>query len=155
MYRLLVAVIIVTSLAVTKVRAEECTPLSYETLVLEARSADESREWDKSVELYRTMLADCPELLKGADLVKAYDALAVGLLMQENPSAAIDTALKCLELDAKYNACMMTAAQASYNLGDKDRAIGYAREAAGIVYDDYSNAVAIAAKDFLRKVGAK
>jgi tetratricopeptide (TPR) repeat protein len=156
MYRLMVTVILATVLAGTTARAEECPASQYEDMVLAARSADSGREWDKSVELYRKMLADCRSLLTGSDLVKAYDALAVGLLMQGNPSAAIDAAAKCLEQDAKYNACLMTAAQASYDLGDRERAVGFAREAVEIGgYDDYSNAVAIAAKDFLKKVGAK
>lgn len=156
MSRISIAVIFSALIAVSAAWAEECTTLSYGTLVLEAKSADESREWGKSVELYRKILADCQPLLTDADQAKAHDALAVGLLMQGNHSAAVATAIKCVELDAKYNACLMTAAQASYELGDRERAIGFAREAVAIGgYDDYSNAVAIAARSFLRKVGDK
>lgn len=156
MCRLFLAIFLATVITITTARAEECPASRYEGVVLEARSADAAREWDKSVALYRTLLSDCQPLLTGTDLVKAYDALSVGLLMQGNPSAAIDTAAKCLEMDPRYNACLMTSAQASYDLGDKERAIGFAREAVETGgYDDYSNAVAIAAKDFLKKVGAK
>lgn len=156
MYRLLVAVILATLLAGSIAWAEKCPEASYKALVLEARSADAGRQWDKSVELYRKMLNDCPDLLTDTDLVKAYDALAVSLLMSGNPSAAIDTAAKCLEQDARYNSCLMTAAQASFNLGDKERAISFAKEAIEIGgYDDYSSATVIVAKDFLKKVGTK
>ncbi len=154
MYRLIAVVIFATMLAASMAGAEECPAPRYEKLILEARAADIGRQWGRSVELYGTMLSDCPDLLTGADLVKVYDALSVAQLMQGNPSGAIDTAAKCLEQDSKYNACMMTAAQASYELGDRERAIAFAREAAEIgVNDEYSNAVAIVAKDFLRKVG--
>lgn len=156
MYRFLIVAVIATIINSAMVRAEDCPETRYEGLIIEARSADGSRQWDRAVDLYRIMLADCSALLTGGDLVKAYDALAVGLLMQGNPGAAIETATKCLELDGRYNACMMTAAQASYELGDKERAVGFAREAVEIgSYDDYSNAVVIAARDFLKKVGTK
>ncbi len=90
------------------------------------------------------------------DLVKVYDSLSVGLLMQEQFTQAIDMAKKCIEQDRKYNACMMTAAKAYYNLGDVGMARDYAREAVEVgSYDDYAAAVVIYAKDFLKKLEKK
>lgn len=153
MYRYLVGVSIVLLLAVTPLYAAECTVQSYAALVLEGKSADEGRQWEKSVDIYSRMLAECSPLIDPADLVKAYDALAIARLMTENYPAAIETAQKCLELDNRYNSCMMTAAKGYEGLGDREMAISFARSAVEVGgYDDYSAAVAIYAKSYLKKM---
>jgi Tfp pilus assembly protein PilF len=97
------------------------------------------------------MLADCRTLIKTGDLAKAYDALAVAQMMQENYSAAIESAKKCLDHEPRCNACMMTAAKAYEGLGDRSMSLEYARSAAAVEpYDEYSAAVGILAKDFLK-----
>jgi len=153
MYRYLAAVIFVI-LSVLPAMADDCTIHTYETLVSEAKNADTGRDWGTSVAAYTRMLDECAPLINAADLVKTYDALAVALMMNENYSAAIDNAKKCLELDNRYNSCMMTAARSYENLGDLDMAISLARSAVEVGgYDDYSSAVVILAKDFLKKQG--
>ena len=156
MYRFLAAVLLATLGLTSVARAEECTATVYEGLVVEAKNADNNRQWNRSVELHRLLLDDCRSRLEGGELVKVYDALAVGLLMQEQYTAAIDTAKNCLAEDSRYNACMMTAAKAYENLGDREMAMQFAREAIEIgAYDDYSAAVVIYAKDFLKKLEKK
>lgn len=153
MYRLVIALILAATSMTGIARAEECTAKVYEGLVIEAKNADANRLWNSSVELYRRILDDCRPMMAEGDLVKLYDALAVGLLMQENHGEAIDIAKKCLEQDGRYNACMMTAAKAYEGLGDNAMAIQFAREAVEVGgYDDYSAAVVIYAKEFLRKM---
>jgi len=153
MYRYLAAVLFII-LNVCPAAAEECTVQTYGSLVTEVKSADAGRDWVRSVEIYRQLLADCASLINAVDLVKTYDALAVALMMNENYSAAIDNAKKCLELNNRYNSCMMTASRSYENLGDIDLAISYARSAVEVGgYDDYSAAVVILAKDFLKKRG--
>jgi tetratricopeptide (TPR) repeat protein len=137
----------------TTVCANECSVADYDALVVEGKSAASGREWGRSVELYSRMLGDCRSLISDADVAKAYDALSVGQLMQEQFSAAIDSAGKCLEADSRYNACMMTAAKAYESLGDKEKAEEYARAAMAVEpYDDYSAAVGIYARDFLKRL---
>jgi len=153
MYRYLAAVFIVI-LNVFPAVAEECTVQTYGSLVTEAKRADAGRDWATSVEIYKRMLADCILLINAADLVKTYDALSVALMMNENYSAAIDTAKKCLELNNRYNSCMMTASRSYEKLGDIDMAISYARSAVEVGGDDdYSVAVVIPAKGFPKRTG--
>lgn len=153
MQRYLASVIFLL-LNVFPVMADECTVNSYGSLVIEAEGADDSRSWGKSVAIYNRLLSECAALINAADLVKTYDALSVAQMMNENYSAAIDTAKKCLELDQRYNSCMMTASRAYEKLGDLDMAISFARSAVEVGgYDDYSSAVVILAKDFLKKQG--
>jgi len=151
MYRYLAAVFFVI-LNVFPAVAEECTVQTYGLLVTEAKSADAGRDWATSVEVYKRMLGECALLINAADLVKTYDALSVAIMMNENYSAAIDTAKKCLELSNRYNSCMMTASRSYEKLGDIDMAISYARSAVEVGgYDDYSAAVVLLAKDFLKR----
>jgi len=153
MYRYL-AVIILVLLNVFPARADDCTVQAYGNLVTEAKNADTGHDWSASVGTYTRLLSDCASLINAADLVKTYDALSVALMMNENYSAAIDNAKKCLDLDNRYNSCMMTAARSYEKLGDLDMAINFARSAVEVGgYDDYSSAVVILAKDFLKKQG--
>lgn len=148
------ATLILFLLNISPLWAQECTLQSYGSLVSAAKTADQEHQWGRSVELYREMLGECPSLIPSADLVKTYDALSVALMMNENYSAAIDNAKKCLELDNRYNSCMMTASQSYEKLGDLDMAISFAQAAVEVGgYDDYSSAVVILAKDFLKKQG--
>ena len=153
MYRYLSGAIFAVLLTITPLHAAECTVQIYSTLVSESRSADEGRQWDKSVEIYSRLINECATMIKPADLVKAYDALSIARLMTENYSAAIETAQKCLELDNKFNSCMMTAAKGYEGLGDRDMAISFAKSAVEVGgYDDYSSAVVIFAKSYLQKM---
>jgi tetratricopeptide (TPR) repeat protein len=153
MHRYLAAVIFVIILGAAPLFAENCTPQSYKSLVSEGKAADEAHQWDNSVKVYSRILSECAPLVNKVDLVKAYDALSVAQLMNENYSAAIDNAKKCLELDNRYNSCMMTAAKGYESLGDKDMAISFARSAVEVgAYDEYSSAVVILAKDFLKRL---
>lgn len=156
MRRIIAVLFFVVICAAAPAGAEPCTSSVYEGLVQEAKSADSSREWDRSVELYQKMLGECRELVPVSDVAKVHDGLSVGLLMQGNYTAAIDEAKLCLQQDGKYNACMMTAAKGYENLGDREMAIKYATEAveAGN-YDEYSAATVIYAKEFLRKLEKK
>jgi len=132
--------------------AAECTLPQYDALVADGKAAATGREWGRSVEIYSRILGDCRPVVPEIDLAKAYDALSVGQLMQENYTAAIDSANKCLEYDGRYNACMMTAAKACEALGDRDRALEFARSAAAVEpYDEYSAAVVILARDYLKR----
>lgn len=152
MHRYLAMAICGLMLTAAPLFAEVCTTQTYSSLVLEGKGADEGRQWDKSVDVYSRILGGCASLVSSADQVKAYDALSVAQLMKENYSAAIESAKKCLELDNRYNACMMTAAKAYEGLGDKETAISYARSALDAGgYDEYSTAVAILANDFLKR----
>jgi len=133
--------------------AADCSVPQYDSLVLEGKSAAEGREWGRSVEIYSRILGDCRSLVGENDFARAYDALSFGQLMQENYTAAIDGAKKCLEHERRYNACMMTAAKASEAIGDRSMALEYARSAVEVEpYDDYSAAVVIYARDFLKKL---
>jgi tetratricopeptide (TPR) repeat protein len=153
MNRYLAAVILVL-LNVSPLLAEECTIQSHGTLVSAAKAADQEHQWGRSIELYQEILRECTSLTISADLVKTYDALSVALMMSENYSAAIDQAKKCLELDNRYNSCMMTASRSYEKLGDLEMAISFAQAAVKVGgYDDYSSAVVILAKDFLKKQG--
>jgi tetratricopeptide (TPR) repeat protein len=137
---------------VLPLQAEECTEQSYGALVSAAKRADEGHLWSSSVELYNKLLRDCPARINSADYAKIYDALAVAELMSENYPAAIAQAKRCLDFDSRCNSCMMTAAKAYEGLGDADMAISYAKTAVEVGgYDDYSAAVVILAKDFLKK----
>jgi tetratricopeptide (TPR) repeat protein len=156
MYRCVLILILAVTCLTGIARGEECTRKSYEGLVSEAKNADANRLWSDSVSLYRRILDECPGQLVEGDRPKLYDALAVGLLMQAQYGEAIDTAKKCIELDGRYNACMMTAAKAYESLGDRAMAEQFAREAIEVGgSDDYSAAVVIYAKDFLKKLGQK
>ncbi|HZV82674.1 MAG TPA: hypothetical protein VFF53_10965 [Geobacteraceae bacterium] len=156
MYRFVFALIFAASCMTGVARAEECTDKVYEGLVLEVKNSDANRLWDNSVELSRRILDECQPRMAEGDLVKLYDSLSVGLLMQEKYGEAIDTAKKCIEQDPRYNACMMTAAKAYESLGDRTMAEQFAREAIEVGgTDDYSAAVVIYAKDFLKKLDKK
>jgi len=136
--------------------AEECSISTYETLVAEGKGGDAAREWSRSAEAYSRILAECRTKAKDADLVKVYDALSVAQLMQEKYADAIENAKKCLELDSRYNACMMTAAKCYESLGDRSMALEYAKSAVDAgAYDEYSSAVVIYANDFLKKLEKK
>lgn len=153
MIRFLTAFLLALLLPSNFVYAAECSLPQYESLVVEGKAAAAGREWGKSVEIYSRILVDCRSLVSENDLAKAYDALSVGQLMQDNFSAAIDSAKKCIEKEPKYNACMMTAAKACEGLGDRGQALDFARSAAGVdAYDEYSAAVVIYAKDFIKKL---
>lgn len=153
MSRLVLILILATTCLTGVARGEECTPKVYEGLVSDARNADANRLWDSSVALYRRILDECQGQLLERDAAKLHDALAVGLLMQAQYGEAIDTAKKCIELDGRYNACMMTAAKAYESLGDRTMAAQFARDAIEVgASDDYSAAVVIYAKDFLKKL---
>jgi tetratricopeptide (TPR) repeat protein len=153
MIRFLAATVFALLLPLGAAYAADCSLKQYEALVAEGKNAAEGHEWGKSVEVYGRILDDCRPLLGANDLAKAYDALSVGQLMQENYSAAIDSAQKCLAGVPRYNACMMTAAKAYESLGDRSMALEQARAAATVdPYDDYSAAVAIYAKDFLKRL---
>lgn len=156
MCRLVFILILATTCMTSVASAEECTTKTYEGLVSEAKNADANRLWDSSVELYRRILDGCQTQLAEGDRAKLYDALSVGLLMQAQYGEAIDTAKKCIEQDGRYNACMMTAAKAYESLGDRAMAEQFAREAIEVGgSDDYSTAVVIYAKDFLKKLEQK
>lgn len=156
MNRFLLLPLAVFLLSVAPLLAEECSLSTYETLASDGKSADSAREWGKSVATYSRILAECRALVKDADLVKVYDALSVAQLMMGNHSEAIENAKKCIEADGKYNACMMTAARSYESLGERNAALEYAKSAveAG-PYDEYSAAVVIYAKDFLRRLEKK
>jgi len=152
MIRFCAAMVLFLLLPFSAVFAADCSLPQYDALVAEGKAATAAREWSRSVEVYSRILGDCRALVVESDLAKAYDALSVGQLMQESYSAAIDSANKCLEYDSRYNACMMTAAKACEALGDRDRALEYARSAAGVEpYDEYSAAVVILARDYLKR----
>jgi len=151
MIRCIVLIALCLLLPVTAVFAAECSLPQYESLLAEGKSAAEAREWSRSVEIYSRILGDCRSLVEENDIAKAYDALSFGQLMQEQYTAAIDGAKKCLEHERRYNACMMTAAKASEAIGDRNRALEYARAAVEVEpYDEYSAAVVIYARDFLK-----
>lgn len=148
------SVVMLMLLNLVPAHAEECSVESYGSLVAAAKAADQEKQWGRSVELYRQLLNECSALIPPADLVKTHDALSVALMMSENYSTAIDHAKQCLELDNRYNACMMTASRSYEKLGDLDMAISYAQSAVEVGgYDDYSSAVVILARDFLKKQG--
>lgn len=152
-YRYIFTAGFILLLGMTPLHAAECTAVSYESLVLQGRSADEGRQWDKAAEIYSRMLSECSSFIQGAELVKVYDALAVAQVMQENYSAAIESSKKCLELDNRFNSCMMTAAKGYEGLGDRDMAVSMAKSAIEVGgYDDYSAAVVIFAKSYLKNL---
>jgi tetratricopeptide (TPR) repeat protein len=153
MNRSIALALIVFLLQAVPLFAAECSVATYDALVTEGKKGDEAREWGKSVEAYSRILAECRSQVKDVDLVKVYDALGVAQLMLENYTGAIESAKKCIELDSRYNACMMTAAKSYESLGDRRMALEFARAAADTeAHDDYSSAVAIYAKDFLRRM---
>jgi tetratricopeptide (TPR) repeat protein len=134
----------------------ECPASRYEELVTQAKSADEAREWERATELYSSMVADCQASIPAPDLPKAYDALSSAQLMLNKYQEALENSQKCIDLDSRYNACMMTAARVHEALGDKERAVESARNAAAVEpFDDYSAAVAILANSFLRRYQQK
>ena len=151
---LYLAAVLLVILNVVPSKAEECTQQTYGSLIAAAKEADQHRQWGRAAEIYRKLLSECPSLIPSADLVKTYDALSVAQMMNENYSAAIDHAKQCLHLDNRYNSCMMTASRSYEKLGDLDMAISFAQAAVEVGgYDDYSSAVVILAKDFLKKKG--
>jgi len=153
MFRYLSGAVFAVLFSVASLQAAECTVQTYSTLVAEGKSADEGRQWDRSVEIYNRLVTECTSLLIPGELVKAYDALSIARLMTENYSAAIETAGKCLELDNRFNSCMITAAKGYENLGDRDMAISFASSAIEVGgYDDYSSAVVIFARSYLKKL---
>jgi len=153
MYRLVIVLIVAAACMTGVARAEECTATVYEELVIEAKNADANRHWNSSEELYRRILDECRAMVAEGELPRLHDALAIALLMQEKYGEAIDTARKCLEQDGRYNACMMTAARGYEGLGERDMAAQFARDAIETGGgDEYSAAVIIDAKDFLRKL---
>jgi tetratricopeptide (TPR) repeat protein len=148
--------LIVLLFSAVQLFAQECGVSTYETLVAEGKRGDDAREWGRSIEAYSRILAECRAEVKDVDLVKVYDALSVAQLMGENYADAIENAKKCLEIDARYNACMMTAAKCYESLGDRSMALEYARSAVNVgAYDEYSSAVIIYAKDFLKRIEKK
>ena len=153
MYRIIVALML-TTIALTGIaRGEECTPAVYGGLVIEGKNADANRLWETATATYERILADCRSQVPDSDFPKIYDALAVSQLMQEQYSAALDTAKKCLDRDGRYSACMMIAARASLKLGDRAMAEQFARDALAVEpTDEYATAVAIDAKDFLKRL---
>ncbi len=156
MYRVIVTLILAAACMTGIARAEECTETVYAGLVKEAKSADANHLWDSSVELSRRILDECRHLIPEGDLVKLYDSLSVGLLMQDKYGEAVDMAKRCIEQDSRYNSCMMTAAKAYESLGDRAMAIQFAREAIETGgSDDYSSAVVIYARDFLKRLDKK
>jgi tetratricopeptide (TPR) repeat protein len=133
--------------------AGECSVSTYDTLVAEGKSGEDTREWGRSVEAYSRILSECRTKVKDVDLVRVYDALSVAQLMRENYADAIENAKKCLELDGRYNACMMTAAKCYESLGDRSMALEYAKAAVEVgAYDEYSSAVVIYANDFIKRL---
>lgn len=153
MVRLVALLVVVMLLPLSAALGGECSVAQYEALVVSGKSAVEAHEWERSVEVYGRIIADCRSLLSAGDLAKAYDALAFGQLMQGDNSAAIDSAKLCLEAEADYNACLMTAARASEATGDTALARQYAEAAIAVgVHDDYSAATVISARDFLKKL---
>jgi tetratricopeptide (TPR) repeat protein len=156
MTRILPLLLVVLISPTAQLFAEECSISRYEVLVAEGKKGDETREWGKSAEAYGSILAECRSVVKDADMAKIYDALSVAQSMMGNYTEAIENAKKCIEIDGKYNACMMTAARSYENLGDRGAALEYARSAVDAGgYDEYSSAVAILAKDFLRRLEKK
>ena len=156
MTRFFLLPLIVLLLSAVPLFAGECSVSTYDTLVAEGKSGDDSREWGRSVEAYSRILAECRTKVNDVDLVKVYDALSVAQLMRENCTDAIENAKKCLELDGRRNACMMTAAKCYESLGDRSVALEYAKAAVDAgAYDEYSSAVAIYAKDFLKRIEIK
>lgn len=153
MVRLVALLIMVMLLPLSAAFGGECSVVQYEALVVSGKKTVEAREWARSVEVYGSIIADCRSLLSTGDLAKAYDALAFGQLMQGDYTAAIDSAKLCLEAEAGYNACLMTAAKASEATGDTALARQYAEEAIAVgAHDDYSAATVISARDFLKKL---
>ena len=152
--RINLQLIVVAALLVpARLFAGECSVTEYERLVVEGRSANNGRDWGRTVEIYSRILGDCRALVDKDDQAKAYDALSFGQLMLENYSAARDSAGKCLEVQPQYNACMLTAAKAAEGLGDRGQALEFARAAALVdPYDDYSAAVGIAARSLLKQL---
>lgn len=152
----LAAFLVMIFMSAGNVYSADCPTARYEELVLQGKAADSGREWEKSVELYSSILSDCRSIIPAADLPKAYDSLSSAQLMLNKYQDALENCEKCIALDNRYNACMMTAARAHEALGNTQRAIESARDAAAVEpYDDYSAAVSIFASDFLRRYKQK
>jgi tetratricopeptide (TPR) repeat protein len=134
----------------------ECPTGRYAELVQQGKAAETEREWEKVVDLYSNILSDCRTTIPAADLPKAYDSLSTAQLMLNKYQDALENCEKCIALDHRYNACMMTAARVHEALGNTQQAIESARDAAAVEpYDDYSAAVSIFASDFLRRYKQK
>ncbi len=156
MYRIVITLILAALCTTGIARGEECTATVYEGLVIEAKNADANRLWETSEARYRRILDECQAMVAEGELPRLHDALAVSLLMQDRYADAIETAKKCLELDGRYNACMMTAAKGYDALGERETAARFANEAIETgASDEYSAAVVIDAKNFLRKLEKK
>lgn len=153
MVRLVSLLIMVVLLPLSAALGGECSEAQYEALVAAGKTAVEERAWQRSVDVYGRILTDCRSLISAGDQAKAYDALAFGQLMEGHYAAAIDSAKRCLEAEAGYNACLMTAAKASESIGDMAMARQYAEAAIAVgAHDDYSAATVIYARDFLKKL---
>lgn len=134
------------------VYSEDCPVSRYEELVLKGRAAEAGKEWEQVVDLYSNILKDCRTLVPVVDMPKAYDSLSSAQLMLNRYQDALESSAKCVALDNRYNACMMTAARVHEARGDRQQAIEAARDAAAVEpYDEYTAAVSILANDFLRR----
>lgn len=134
----------------------DCPVSRYEELVLQGKAAEDGREWERVADLYGNILSDCITAIPSIDLPKVYDSLSSAQMMLNKHQDALENSAKCIALDNRYNACMMTAARIHDALGDKQRAIESARRAAAVdPYDEYSAAVSLLANDFLRRHAQK
>lgn len=150
------AVFLLVFMSAARVYSADCSVSRYEELVSQGKAAESGREWDKVVDIYSNILSDCRSIVPVTDLPKAYDSLSSAQFMLSKYQDALDNCEKCIIQDNRYNACMMTAARVYEALGNTQRAIESARDAAAVEpYDDYSAAVSIVATDFLRRLKQK
>lgn len=154
--RCMSAFIVMILMSAGSVYSADCPAGRYTELVQQGKSAETEREWERVVELYNSILSDCRSTIPATDLPKAYDSLSSAQMMLNKYHDALESCEKCITLDNRYNACMMTAARVHEALGNTQRAIESARDAAVVEpYDDYSAAVSIFASDFLRRYKQK
>lgn len=150
------AALVLVLMTVAHVYSADCSVSRYEELLLQGKAAESGREWEKVVDIYSSILSNCRSILPATDLPKAYDSLSTAQLMLNRYQDALENCEKCITLDNHYNACMMTAARVYESLGNTQRAIESASDAAAVEpYDDYSAAVSIFATDFLRRFKQK
>lgn len=150
------AFIVLIFMSAGSVYSADCPAGRYAEVVQQGKAAEIEREWEKVVDLYSIILSDCRSTLPAADLPKAYDSLSTAQLMLNKYQDALESCEKCITLDNRYNACMMTAARVHEALGNTQRAFESARDAAAVEpYDEYSAAVSIYASDFLRRYKQK
>lgn len=138
-------------MAVGSAYSADCPAGRYTELIQQGKAAETGREWERVADLYSNILTECRLTIPAADLPKAYDSLSSAQLMLNKYHDALESCEKCIALDNRYNACMMTAARVHDALGDTLRAIESAKNAASVEpNDEYSAAVSILANDFLR-----